>query len=110
MSGKYPSVPKATLPTVHVVDVAKAHILAMERFDIADGHRFILAEKTYSFYDMFQYLQDFRKYGYKVPNKVMSKCTFYLASIFLPKLRSLKNSWGRTINTDGRKIQDMLGL
>lgn len=110
MSGKYPSVPNTGFPTVHVSDVARAHILAMEKFDIADGNRFILAEKTYSFLDIFLHLQDFRKYGYKVPNKVMSKCTFNFASIFFPKLRSLKKIWGRKINTDGTKIQEMLGL
>ena len=77
----------------------------MEKFDVADGNRFITVEKTYTFKQMFENLQEFRKYGYKVPNTVMKKCTFGLAAVFMSKLRPIKKMWGIKINADNKKIQ-----
>ena len=58
--GKYPSIPNLYVPAVHVADVAKAHILAMENFEVANGNRFITIEKTYHFKEIFGGLQEFR--------------------------------------------------
>ena len=110
LSGKFPSLPNITFPTVHVSDVAKAHILAMEKFDIADGNRFVTVEKTYTFKEIFEFLVEFRKYGYKVPTTVMKKCTFGLAAMFMAKLRPIKKMFGKKINADNKKICEMLGM
>ena len=104
LNGKFPSSPNISFPTVHVSDVARAHILAMERFDVADGNRFIAAERTYTFGQMFKHLQEFRKYGYKVPNSTMKKCTYCIAALFIAKLRPIKKMWGTRIHTENKKI------
>ena len=82
----------------------------MENFEVANGNRFITIEKTYHLKDIFGSLQEFRKYGYKVPTCSMKKCTFGVVSVFIPKVRHLKKVWGRKINGDNKKIKEVLGM
>ena len=49
LGGAFPSIPKLTMPVVLVSDVAKAHIAAMENFDVSNGNRYICSEGTYWF-------------------------------------------------------------
>lgn len=57
LDGTYPSIPKVSMPYVTVDDVARAHIIAMENFDVSNGNRYILSENTYALKDIFGYLR-----------------------------------------------------
>ena len=104
LDGTYPSIPKVALPYVAVNDVARAHILAMENFDISNGNRYICSENTYPLKEIFGYLKHFKQYGYKVPTCSMKYCTLTAAAIFKPEVKEMKPFWGRLVVCDHDKI------
>ena len=113
--GEYPGIISLDFPFVDVRDVAKAHVLAMERPN-ANG-RYILAAGTRTFRQLVE-LSEKAGLGekYKLPklalDNSLGNMVVRLAASFQPKGTSqfLKNAVGNTYEIDTSKTHEELGL
>lgn len=110
LGGKYRmGAPDLMFGYVDVRDVAKAHILALEKAD-AEG-RHLLAERTASVLDLVEMLKD--KYGdqYKLPLMKAPKWLLLLiAPLFGLKRKFVQRNVGHQIYLDASKSREKLGL
>lgn len=94
---------------VDVRDVAKAHILALEKED-AEG-RHILAERTTGVYDLSRIIKERFGNKYKLPLMVSPKPMLYLVGwMFGLKRGFIKRNIGYPIKLDNTKSKEKLGL
>ena len=110
LSGKYRmGAPDIMFGFVDVRDVAKAHLLALEKPN-AEG-RHLLAERTASVLDLVELLKE--KYGnqYKLPLMKAPKWLLLLiAPLFGLKRKFVQRNVGHQINLDASKSREKLGL
>ena len=81
-----PFVPDMAISVVGVMDVADAHVRAMESTK-SNGKRFLLSEKTIKLIELTNIL---KKAGFnKVPSMVIPNFVFKFLALFIPSMRSI---------------------
>ena len=86
-----PFVPDMAISVVGVMDVADAHVRAMESTK-SNGKRFLLSEKTIKLVELTKIL---KKAGFnKVPTRVIPNFIFKFLALFVPSLRSIAKRLG----------------
>ena len=86
-----PFVPNMAISVVGVMDVADAHVRAMESTK-SNGKRFLLSEKTIKLVELTKIL---KKAGFnKVPTRVIPNFIFKFLALFVPSLRSIAKRLG----------------
>ena len=93
-----PFVPDMAISVVGVMDVADAHVRAMESTK-SNGKRFLLSEKTIKLIELTKIL---KKAGFnKVPTIVIPNFIFKFLALFIPSMRSIAKRLGtfETIQT-----------
>ena len=109
MQGKAAGLPHMYVPHSDVRDVAKAHILAIEK--ARNGERYALFSGTYTFHDFATFLSDeFTPRGYKCITKKISKFLVWLGSWFNGDADFVRRIWGIKIDFTGTKAVDELGM
>lgn len=80
MNAEMPMVPKISFSVVDVRDVARAHILALQKpAEVVNGKRFILSGDSYWFKDMAGMLSNtFESQGYKIPKREVSSAQTHI--------------------------------
>ena len=97
-----PFVPDMAISVVGVMDVADAHVRAMESTK-SNGKRFLLSEKTIKLVELSQIL---KKAGFsKAPDIVIPNFIFKFLALFIPSLRSIAKRLGtfETLHTKNAK-------
>ena len=90
LTGKIPGIPALSFGTVDVRDVAKAHLFAIQKGEIADGKRYICVCDTLWFREMADILrEEFTQYGYKVTQRNIPYCGAKFMSFFSNQAKSL---------------------
>ena len=111
LTGKMPGIPRISFGTVDVRDVAKAHLLALEKGEIADGKRYICVSDSLWLSDVAQVLRDeFTQYGYKVTNRNIPYCGAKFASFFQTKAKLLLPWIGKHLKFNTSNIKNDLGM
>jgi len=86
-----PFVPDMAISVVGVMDVADAHVRAMESTK-SNGKRFLLSEKTIKLVELTQILKNA---GFnKVPIRVIPNFIFKFLALFIPSMRSIAKRLG----------------
>ena len=86
-----PFVPDMAISVVGVMDVADAHVRAMESTK-SNGKRFLLSEKTIKLIELTNIL---KKAGFnKVPSMVIPNFVFKFLALFIPSMRSIAKRLG----------------
>lgn len=110
MQKEIPMVAKICLGCCDVRDVAKAHILAMEKPEAA-GKRFITNEKCLWLKEIAQVLaKEFGPLGYNVPLKVAPYPILWLGSFFDKTTDMMLPYAGQELKLDNTRIRTVLGL
>ena len=103
--GKLPALAKLQFNVVNVVDVAKAHILAMKS-PKSNGKRFIVSEKALWMVDIAKILKD---EGFKmVPTKVIPNFFLWFLAIFIKDIAMFKDRLGKSQITDSSNAMKVL--
>jgi dihydroflavonol-4-reductase len=103
--GKLPALAKIQFNVVNVLDVAKAHILAMKS-DRAAGQRFIVSEKALWLSDIAEILKN---NGFKkVPTVVVPNFLLGLLSFFLKDIALFKDRLGKSQITKSDNAKKLL--
>ncbi|HHB78758.1 MAG TPA: aldehyde reductase [Saprospiraceae bacterium] len=110
LTGKYyMGAPNLVFGFVDVRDVAKAHILALEKDDAAGRH--ILAERTLSVYDFSQLINGIYSNKYKLPMMQSPKFMLYLVGrMFGLTTKFISRNVGHDIQLNATKSKEELGL
>lgn len=111
MDGRYLLGFNICLPIVDVRDVAAAHILAFENFEVSKGQRYLCVNECLFFMQMVAYLQP--KYGktHRLPVANAPKWLLYLTTKFHPiPVSVIKYSIGVPMMVNNKKIVHDLGL
>ena len=104
--GKLPALAKIQFNVVNVVDVAKAHILAMTS-DNASGQRFIVSEKALWLSDIAKILKN---NGFKkIPSIVIPNFLIGFLSFFLKDIAIFKDRLGKSQITKSDNAKKLLG-
>ncbi|CAK9003332.1 Phenylacetaldehyde reductase (2-phenylethanol synthase) [Durusdinium trenchii] len=89
LNREMPGFPNMFQSTVSVLDVAKAHVRALEVPE-ADGERFALAGQDTNFLDWCKTLRaEFKQYGYNVPTMRIPKFLIRIASLCDPSVKTI---------------------
>ena len=103
--GKLPALAKLQFNVVNVVDVAKAHILAMKS-PKSNGKRFIVSEKALWMVDIAKILKD---EGFqRVPTKVIPNFFLWFLAIFIKDIAMFKDRLGKSQLTDSSNAMKVL--
>lgn len=110
LTGKYRSgAPDLMFGFVDVRDVAKAHVLAMEK-DQAEG-RYILVERVISMFDFSKLIKSIYGKKYKLP---VMKAPKFIISLFAPSFdltrKFVQRNVGHTLKLNSAKSQEQLHL
>jgi len=108
MTGKFPMVPQLRMGVSDVRDVAKAHLLAMEKPEAANK-RFIVASKTRWFKDIVSLFAQ-AKPELKIPVRKMPSCLVYIAALCSPPMNMAKRGLDKEFEVDTTLMRDKLGL
>jgi len=108
MTGKFPMVPNLRMGISDVRDVAKAHLLALEKPE-AVNQRFICCGEAHWFPDIVALFSQ-AKPVLKIPTKTMPSWLVYVASMCSPAMNRAKKGIDRDYNVDASLIRDKLGL
>lgn len=104
--GKLPALARIQFNVVNVVDVAKAHVLALKS-NHAAGQRFIISEKALWLSDIANILKN---NGFKkVPSIVVPNFLIGLLSFFLKDIALFKNRLGKSQITKADNAKKLLG-
>ena len=104
--GKLPALARIQFNVVNVVDVAKAHVLALKS-NHAAGQRFIISEKALWLSDIANILKN---NGFKkVPSTVVPNFLIGLLSFFLKDIALFKNRLGKSQITKADNAKKLLG-
>ena len=110
LGNKMPALPDTNFVIVDVRDVAAAHIVAMEKSEAA-GNRYILANKMLHMREIAQIIgNEFRPQGYKVPSKNMPKPLVWVGKLFIPSLRAVYATLGKTVQYSNERMVNDLGI
>ena len=110
LSGKLSSTPNFSMGFVHVKDVAKLHILAMES-DEANGKRYICSGEDRQIPNMAKVIYDeYRPRGYKISKKKMGGFMIWLGSLFDAQMKMMKEFLDRPVVLDNSKSRKELGI
>ncbi|EDK31897.1 NAD-dependent epimerase/dehydratase family protein (macronuclear) [Tetrahymena thermophila SB210] len=114
MKNDLPGIPKISLQTVDVRDVALAHVVCLDqdKLEITNAKRYLLVEGSYWMADMVQVLkEEFKRFGYKFPSfKVESKLLFSMAGCIDDQVELVKPFFGRMITFDNSASKNDLGI
>jgi nucleoside-diphosphate-sugar epimerase len=109
LNGRYPAMPKFTVPIVDVRDVADAHLLALET-PAARGERFILAGQSLSVAELVALLrQAVPERSGKLPSMTVPNWTARAAATVHPGLALIVRELGRDNRVSADKAQRILG-
>ena len=96
---------------VHVKDVAKAHILAMEMNEAAGKRHIITANESMSLIDIADVIhQEFTPQGYTIPTKGLSKVVLWPWKFLNKDVKLLYTLLGRKVIFDNQRMRNDLGL
>ena len=110
LKGRMYSCPRFKIGIVHVDDVVKAHISAMEK-NSTNGKRYIISNKPVWIKELAAILSEkYTPRGYSLPKSEMWYFTFYVASLFNRTLWSVKEMWGKDIELINTKSIQELGI
>ena len=100
-----PFVPDMAISVVGVMDVADAHVRAMESTK-SNGKRFLLSEKTIKLVELTKILKEA---GFnRVPTRVIPNFIFKLLALFIPSLRSIAKRLGTFEKLHTKNANDVL--
>ena len=100
-----PFVPDMAISVVGVMDVADAHVRAMESTK-SNGKRFLLSEKTIKLVELTKIIKEA---GFKrVPTRVIPNFIFKLLALFIPSLRSIAKRLGTFEKLHTKNANDVL--
>ena len=100
-----PFIPDMAISVVGVMDVADAHVRAMESTK-SNGKRFLLSEKTIKLVELTKIL---KKAGFnKVPTRVIPNFIFKFLALFTPSLRSIAKRLGTFEKLHTKNANDLL--
>lgn len=109
LRGKYPAMPKFSVPIVDVRDVADAHLRAMTVADAA-GERFLIGGAALSLADISAVLRrHFPAYAGKLPKIILPNWLAAIAARFDPGLRLVVRELGRDSRISNDKARRILG-
>lgn len=110
LKGKFATgVPKLMIGYVDVRDVAKAHILALEKDDVLGRH--IISERTISLLKFTNIVKDIYGDKYKLPSSESPKFLLYFMGwMFGLKYKFIKRNVGYTLKINNTKSEEQLGL
>lgn len=108
LKGQDPMVPDIAFVTVDVRDIAKMHILAMEK-EASINNRYIGAERLLSFQDMALELKDAYP-DRKIATRVAPNFMMRLLSFFDPSIKTILPSLGRRDLATNEKARSELGM
>lgn len=92
-------------------DVAQAHILALEKTELTEGKRYIIAENSYWFQDILGKLKgQFPKSGYKFKLASVPDWMFSIASWFSSTAKVWKYRTGKRYVLDNTRSIKELGV
>ncbi len=106
LTGGYKFLMKTSFSLVDVRDVARAHILAVEKPEASDGKRYVCCCGEALWFDEIAEIirKEYGKYGYPIPSVVPDKCP-----IPDPK-HPLAIYWGKCCKMDNSLIKKDLGI
>ena len=100
-----PFVPDMAISVVGVMDVADAHVRAMESTK-SNGKRFLLSEKTIKLIELTNIL---KKAGFnKVPTIVIPNFVFKFLALFIPSIRSIAKRLGTFETLQTKNANELL--
>ena len=100
-----PFVPDMAISVVGVMDVADAHVRAMESTK-SNGKRFLLSEKTIKLIELTNIL---KKAGFnKVPSMVIPNFVFKFLALFIPSIRSVAKRLGTFETLQTKNANELL--
>ena len=100
-----PFVPDMAISVVGVMDVADAHVRAMESTK-SNGKRFLLSEKTIKLIELTNIL---KKAGFnKVPSMVIPNFVFKFLALFIPSMRSIAKRLGSFETLQTKNANELL--
>lgn len=108
ITGKMPFLPKTAIAISDVRDVAKAHILAIEKENANNKRLIVTTDKAYSIIELAQLLkkEGFEKVGsIEAPNWLL-----YFLAYFDTEIKGMIPFVGKTISTDISLTKEILGL
>ncbi len=108
LKGKYPLIPKVSLPVVDVRDVAELHILAMLKENTGE-RRLLAADKTLSFMEIATILKKQYPTNWKLPKVTLPDLMIKHSTWFDPALKALIPDLGRENKTDTDYVTDLTG-
>jgi len=108
MTGKFPMVPNLRMGVSDVRDVAKAHLLALEKPEAAN-QRFICCGETRWFPYIIALFSE-AKPELKIPTKTMPSWLVSIASMCSPAMNRAKAGIDKDFSVDTSLIRDKLGI
>ncbi|HEV7306522.1 NAD-dependent epimerase/dehydratase family protein [Ensifer sp.] len=109
LRGKYPALPKYSIPVADVRDVADAHLSAMTVAEAA-GERFLIGGAAMSLAEISAVLRrDFPAYAGKLPRFILPNWLAAIAARFDPGLRLIVRELGRDSAISNAKARRILG-
>ncbi len=110
MTGEMPGIADIGWAVVHVKDVAKAHVDALEAEGVS-GQRFVCAIEHASMADIAGILKNnYKDQGYKIPKFKIPGIVLSMASIFDPTIKLAVGELGLRQDLSNKKIKSMLGF
>ena len=110
LGGKIPALPDTSFPVVDVRDVAAAHIAAMEKSEAA-GNRYLLSNKLFHMREFADIIRnEFGPQGYKIASKNMPKPLVWVGKLFIPSLKGVYRSLGKTVQYNNEQMVNTLGI
>lgn len=109
LNGRYPAMPKFTVPVVDVRDVAAAHILALQT-EASIGERIILAGQSLSVVEIVAILREaIPERAGKLPGMTVPNWTAKAAASMHPGLAMIVKELGRDNRVTSEKARRLLG-
>ena len=110
LGGKMPALPDTSFVVIDVRDVAAAHVAAMEKSEAA-GNRYILANKALHIRELADIIRnEFGPQGYKIASKNMPKPLVWVGKLFVPSLKAVYQSLGKTMQYNNERMVNDLGI
>ncbi len=108
LSGKDPAMPKLQFPIVHVEDIAKMHVAAMEK-PASIGQRFIGSSDTMWFMDIAKALKA-KLPNYKISLRLAPTWLMRIIGIWDKAVRGIIPDLGKEIRIDNTAAREVLGI
>lgn len=110
MTKEWSKLPRISMGTVDVRDVADAHVLAL-KVPEANGKSFQLCENAYWMTQIGENLHKmYKNQGYDPAFQQVPKCLLGCASIFDGEAKTMYDMWGVEMNFDNSSTKSILGI